>query len=228
MSDEARAYVKLHSPFKNGTWWFHYVLADLANCGHGYELYATDASLLEEWPALTSRTITRGRADLIASGHLAVLKQPAAGNPGRYRFEFLGHEEMTRSPIWRPKVRNLATLEVGDCSSLTEVKQTARVRRQETPFPSGRFSLTGDMKDWGSKTTPGVDLFNETSKFKDHALSHDRRCKDWVAAWRNWMRGAYERGKTAGTLEHVPVANDHYPLFDNPEYRAELKARGIL
>jgi hypothetical protein len=35
-----------------------------------------------------------------------------------------------------------------------------------------------------------LDVSDETSRWKDWALSNDRRFKDWTAAWRNWMRNA--------------------------------------
>lgn len=36
----------------------------------------------------------------------------------------------------------------------------------------------------------GVSLPSEVLSFRDHALSHDRRCVDWDAAFRNWLRKA--------------------------------------
>lgn len=51
----------------------------------------------------------------------------------------------------------------------------------------------------------------EFEKFKDHALTHDRRCADWGAAWRNWQRKAAElnqRGNGNGQGRSVLAAFD--------------------
>ncbi len=36
----------------------------------------------------------------------------------------------------------------------------------------------------------GVSLPSEAMAFRDHAATHDRRCADWDAAFRNWLRKA--------------------------------------
>jgi hypothetical protein len=94
VSDEARAFVKMHSPYRDSTFWVHYVMADMANAPHNYELYFGDAALMRDWPFSRS-TISRARSQLIADGFLSVVD--AASGPGRqivYRFEFPGHENM--------------------------------------------------------------------------------------------------------------------------------------
>ena len=39
----------------------------------------------------------------------------------------------------------------------------------------------------------GINPAVEFATFRDHALSCDRRCTDWKAAWRNWARKAIVR-----------------------------------
>jgi hypothetical protein len=39
----------------------------------------------------------------------------------------------------------------------------------------------------------------ELAKFKDHAISHGRKCKDWNAAFRNWLRTAHQYNLKRGT-----------------------------
>ena len=58
------------------------------------------------------------------------------------------------------------------------------------------------MVAWARKEVPNVDGRTETEKFMDHwkaASGATSRKKDWVAAWRNWMRNADERlGRNGG------------------------------
>ena len=76
-------------------------------------------------------------------------------------------------------------------------------RKNEEPLPES-FEVTPAMRDWARATVPSVAFLRETEKFKDHALCHDRRCRDWVAAWRNWMRGADERLPNGNGHSSVP------------------------
>lgn len=99
MSAEAVAFVKTHSPYSNGTWWFHFIVADIVNRSHDYELWASDESLIAEWPALTKRTIEAARQQLVRDGYLTVVQRPGPGRRARWRFEFLGAEE---APPVRP------------------------------------------------------------------------------------------------------------------------------
>ena len=77
---------------------------------------------------------------------------------------------------------------------------TSSRRKPETPLPDD-FTLTPAMADWAQAEVPNVPLLREFNQFKDHAIAHDRRARDWVAAWRNWMRRAdqFARERTAPT-----------------------------
>lgn len=52
------------------------------------------------------------------------------------------------------------------------------------------FEITPDLKACAERECPGVDLDFETAKFRDHQF--DRALTDWPAAWRNWMRRAFQ------------------------------------
>jgi hypothetical protein len=57
------------------------------------------------------------------------------------------------------------------------------------------FTVTPDMITWARKNTPGVNVENETERFIDHWRADDTpraRKRDWVAAWRTWMRRAVD------------------------------------
>jgi hypothetical protein len=61
-------------------------------------------------------------------------------------------------------------------------RQEPRSRRKpQTPLPED--FIPANLSD-----SNGL----EFEKFKDHARTHDRRCVDWAAAWRNWERKAAE------------------------------------
>lgn len=58
------------------------------------------------------------------------------------------------------------------------------------------FKVTPAMVAWAKENVPHVDGRLETQKFRDHwaaASGQQARKKDWIAAWRNWMRNADER-----------------------------------
>jgi hypothetical protein len=94
MSVEAQTYVKLISPFRNTTWWVHYLLAGVANYNHGYELFWRVDQMIEEWPVLTERTLDRARAQLVEGGYLEQTGWPSPGKVARYRFVFKGCESL--------------------------------------------------------------------------------------------------------------------------------------
>jgi hypothetical protein len=66
-------------------------------------------------------------------------------------------------------------------------------RKPETPTPE-IFPVTADMRAWATGHTRGitVNLDHETERFLNHARQHDRRCRDWHAAWRNWVLKAQD------------------------------------
>lgn len=65
-------------------------------------------------------------------------------------------------------------------------KKNGRPKKPETEIPEP-FVVTDDMRSWAAENAPGVDVDRATAKFINHALSNDRRQRDWIAAWRNWM-----------------------------------------
>ena len=68
-------------------------------------------------------------------------------------------------------------------------------RPEKAPRPAKRcpesFAIGADMARSMRDECPGVDIDAETRKFRDHTFSTAR--SDWLATWRNWIRGAAER-----------------------------------
>jgi hypothetical protein len=108
VSDEARAYVKQFSPYRNSTFWVHYALADIANAQHGYELWVADDHLMAEWPFSRS-SIHSAYSELVRAGFLTVIEAAQPGRRTRYRFEFIEVEEARPCPM-SSKVRTTSGL----------------------------------------------------------------------------------------------------------------------
>lgn len=55
----------------------------------------------------------------------------------------------------------------------------------------------------------GIDWRWELDKFRDHAAANDRLCRDWTAAFKNWIRDTVERQKRAnGRVQGGRFAGD--------------------
>ena len=88
-------------------------------------------------------------------------------------------------------------------SSLSEGKESEKGERKSPvvatkgkhPFPVGLTLATIKPDDpTGSGWAKfGINPAVEFATFRDHALTCDRRCTDWKAAWRNWARKAIVR-----------------------------------
>ncbi len=117
---------------------------------------------------------------------------------------------LTVSPLWHDE-KELSTQILGFqgteeyfqelfAASLIErrdnkVKVRVKVRNSRKVELSDTFVVTDRMKDWVVQTCPGLLWDYETEKFVDYYKSAGRQFSDWEAAWRNWMRRAYENYK---------------------------------
>ncbi len=73
------------------------------------------------------------------------------------------------------------------------IRSPRKARRALSPFPENwdlgpKESEAASEQGWvqGRAET-------EFQRFRDHALSHDRRAKDWSAAWRSWVTSPYQK-----------------------------------
>lgn len=120
------------------------------------------------------------------------------GTPvGHYRSDWpVGESHRSESPI-SPVTQSILT---GQSDRYIEEEPpenhqgtTSGPRKRGTRIPDP-FVLTADMKVWGSAEVPGLDLVAHTREFVDHfraASGTNATKRDWVAAWRNWMRRAH-------------------------------------
>jgi hypothetical protein len=98
MSDEGRAYVVEHSTYTGIAFLVHYMLGDLENATHGHELWMGSEKLAYRCGRISTRTLARIRARMVADGYL----EPLTGHTGRdttahYRFVFLYPQAVDQS-----------------------------------------------------------------------------------------------------------------------------------
>jgi len=203
------------SPYSGTAKLIHLKMAQWANEGHEWMLYCGDA-VLAQAAACNRRTVERAKAQMVEDGYLEDLHERHANGNRLYRFLMPGTDQCDK--LSDTNATSRPTNATFDPSSpLIEPKEekasTRRRRAPELPFPSGRFLLTGAMSEWARKENLGhIDLRAETAKFKDHALANDRRCRDWVAAWRNWIRNA-AKWQPAGPATRAGTT-DRYGTWD--------------
>ena len=91
------------------------------------------------------------------------------------------------------------------------------LEREKPPHHSSRRSCSFPT-DW--KPAPAhlelakehnVDISVEAEKFRDHALAQGRMCKDWNAAFRNWIRKSSEFRQSVN-LSHAAAVPIEYGL----------------
>lgn len=205
MSDEARDYVKRRSPFTGSTYWLHYVLGDIANKQHGYEIWVTDKTLAEEWP-LSVRSIERGRAELVEGGFLKVLDGVTApGRPLRYRFVFKG-EESGRENTRQSGGRNTRQ---PDGRTEANTRQSGEDTRQpdgRTPAKSENAPLINQREPKGTELARPRNFGDEVADQAKTlaALATEQRVKP--PSWRKALAviaDALHRGRTYAEIERA-------------------------
>jgi hypothetical protein len=80
-------------------------------------------------------------------------------------------------------------------------KRPTKSGKPETPLPDS-FVLTAELRKYAIDHGRG-DPDLEFDGFRQHALAHDRRCRDWSAAFRQWCTSGYgsssSKNKDAGS-----------------------------
>ena len=62
-------------------------------------------------------------------------------------------------------------------------------KKPETPLPDN-WTLPPDWKSWAEETYPHLDADKEGRMFHNHAMSKERKARDWKRAWMNWIEKA--------------------------------------
>lgn len=107
---------------------------------------------------------------------------------------------------------------------------TGRPRKDAAQRLPDNFHVTAEMVEWKRANTPHVDGKRETEKFIDHwrsASGANARKRDWVAAWRNWMRKADDdlgRRGSGRPAARKPSIGDR-ALVEAEELKAQLRSQ---
>lgn len=98
-------------------------------------------------------------------------------------------------------------------------------RKAETPIPDGFPDDAAKAEATDSADTAGkaINADREADRFRNHADQTDRRCRDWGAAWRNWIIDAVEKAPAKATPKG-PAAQAPAPAFTGP---ADLRAAAV-
>lgn len=101
----------------------------------------------------------------------------------------------TESGRGADEIRQVAELEIEKRreEQKKEDPPAARVPRTTRKCPAS-FVVTPDLAAWAASEAPGVPLDLETAKLRDHTFKN--AISDWPGAWRNWMRRAFQDGRT--------------------------------
>jgi hypothetical protein len=94
------------------------------------------------------------------------------------------------------------------------VEKPLKSRSKRATSVPNDFEITDDMRIWASQagfTNIGDLLVAETEKFLDYYRSRGQLMKDWVAAWRNWIRRAAETS-SYGSAARVSRASPKNPI----------------
>lgn len=73
--------------------------------------------------------------------------------------------------------------------------RATRARKPETPIPEGFPDQEALTKGEAMVSGAGVmlDVGRQAVRFRGHAETNDRRCRDWRAAWRTWLEKSIEQ-----------------------------------
>jgi hypothetical protein len=210
VSDTERAWVWDHSPYSGNAKLIHLKMADWANEGHEWMLWCGDITLAEK-ASCTRRSVERTKAKMVEDGYLEDLHERHENGNLLYRFLMPGTDQCDilskTNATFCPT--NATSRPIAPITNQREPKSARSRRKPETSFPVGQFIITDEMLAWVAEKDFGyLDLRMETELFKDHALANDRRVRDWVAAWRTWIRRAARYNpKPDPTTDrsHIPI-----------------------
>jgi len=202
MSVKNLTWVFEHSPYTLGARLVHLALADEANDTYGSLLWLNQETIAQK-AGVSRATVNSTLQKMVADGWLS----EATDEEVSAIRHLMGR---SRAKVYRFLTCQISdTSEEGRCQDAGQVgvkstvpgRQTTQVvtqektsssprRKPDTPLPAD-FRLTPEMSAWATEhllATPATEVSVETEQFKDHALAHDRRAKNWTAAWRTWMR----------------------------------------
>lgn len=106
----------------------------------------------------------------------------------------------SQSPDTRDRDKSLSSGASGKAPAKPRKAPAPRKKTKAVQMPK-RWVMpehTDEIRRIVAAWPPGM-LERELARFKDHAAQNGRTCKDWDAAWRNWIRKADDDWKRAGS-----------------------------
>lgn len=187
MSDECRAYVWTHSPYRGNDRLLHVILADLANDTHDYLLWASPATLAEK-AAMTAPTVRRIMARMATDGYLQLVT--VGGGRGRHaEYRFLMPPETVRGDAQFTGGETVR----GSTETVREMNglEAETVREPETVHIQTEVDLLTEV--------------NRTCSFDDFYARYPRKAERPTAerAWKRATKRAKPEAIMAGLASHV-------------------------
>lgn len=94
----------------------------------------------------------------------------------------------------------------GNSESVSVIEKQSTDRRRAETFIPEDFSLSAEMRSYARDKGFGyLDLDTELDKFINHAHQNDRKCRDWISAWRNWVINAAKRTPKPAAEQSIPA-----------------------
>lgn len=159
--------------------------AGIANCRSADEVDALRYILDRFWVRMDDGWYNRRMQAELERANAISLKRKSAGAKG--------YQAKAKHLLSKRKA-SASTLTPTTTPTLTPTTKTTSTpsASRKTPCPQ-EFEITVGMQSWAEQEgIPANRLMPETEKFLDHARANDRKCLNWKAAWRNWLRKAKE------------------------------------
>lgn len=98
------------------------------------------------------------------------------------------------------------------------VKGKAKRRSPETEIPEGYPDASAQASAQARLREAGVNIAADlqAERFRNHALQTERRCRDWAAAWRNWIIGVIEKTPKSAVVAPLFAVAQTAPLSTFP------------
>jgi len=168
----------------------------------------------------------RTRYQLAIPAAVGPAQGPDGAHEGLERAQPWAQTEPSPGPTVGP---NKEESDQSQIKSDPSLPRTSADKKRGTRIPDD-FTVTPEMAAWAREHVPQLAGKGETEKFIDYwraASGRNAVKRDWVAAWRNWMRNAAERypanGYRATTLPPSSAPRPLKPDEVCPEHRGQRK-----
>lgn len=142
-------------------------------------------------------------ADPLAPGLAPHLAPPLAPSGG-VGVSTPGSTPPTPAPAPAPFLQDLPDADASD----DDAEKRPSRRKPERPLPNS-WKPTAKHHEFANEH--GIDIPQQEQAFKNHAETHDRRARDWDAAFRTWLNKSAEKGIGKKNTSHADNLYDRLP-----------------